>query len=390
MVIQNDILYEPAGTDAAGVSLLGLSNSETMMSWAFEHSSNAQLITNLKHEIVAVNKTFLDWYEFSKEETIGEKAGTLLRSRSLGPELEIQIPKSLDSTGSWQGEVISRSKSGIERPCLLSVTSICSSTNEKIGYLGVFIDLTERKWLEAQMIKDEKLSNIGESVATIMHEVRSPLTGISMNAYMLELAIEKGNQWGPIEFESIHMISKEARRLQSMVKNTLDYARNTHMQPERIAMRTFYMEMKALLDYSALQKDVRIHLKPMDQEISAEFDVDLMKEVFSNLIQNAIDAASLSSERVVRLGARIGEAPKWRYVSASSRVLLFNVDNSGEQIPEETVKKLFKPFFTTKKDGVGLGLAIASKIVRQHFGVLGHYNIDDGPYTTRFTVILPI
>src|SRR5579864_3360959 len=128
-----------------GMPLSATAKQETMKAWSFEHSSNAKLITNFKHEIQVVNRAFLDWFEFTEEEVIGKHSGILLHSTSLGPELGTQIPDSLDTSGGWQGEVVNRSKSGAERPCLLSITSIYSPEGEKIGYLGVYIDLTERK-----------------------------------------------------------------------------------------------------------------------------------------------------------------------------------------------------------------------------------------------------
>jgi len=375
--------------------LLATAQEETMMAWAFEHSSNAKLITNLKHEIQIVNKTFLEWFEFSLDEVIGKHAGVLLHSRSIGPELMTQIPEALDLCGEWQGEVLNRSKGGVERPCLLSVTSIYSKEGEKIGYLGVDIDLTERKKMETQIAQGEKLCNIGESVATLMHEIRNPLAGIAMNVFMLEArevkckAVHCEYADGG-ELESIQLISKEVKRLEALVKNALDYARNTQHYPEKVVLRNFLDEVKVLAFYHSAKNSVAIRITEIPEDCSAFFDPDLMKQVFLNLLQNAIDAAALSSEHVVRIGARIAEHPKWRYISASSKVLLINVDNSGARISEEVLRNLFKPFFTSKTEGIGLGLATASKIIRMHHGILGHYQIDEAPFFTRFTVALPI
>ena len=375
--------------------LSATAQEETMMAWSFQHSSNAKLITNLKHEIQIVNKTFLEWFEFSLDEVIGQHAGKLLRSRPMGSELMTQIPECLDMRGEWQGEVLNRSKSGEEKPCLLSITSIYSKEGEKIGYLGVDIDLTERKKLEAQVMQGEKLANIGESVATLMHEIRNPLAGIAMNVFMLESREEKCttenckySNGG--ELESIQLIAKEVKRLEILVKNALDYARNTQTHPENITLGNFLDEVKKMALPHSAKNSVAILMAPIPEDFSAFFDPDLMKQVFLNLLQNAIDAASLSSDRAVRIGARIAEHPKWRYISSSSRVLLLNVDNAGARISEQDTLNLFKPFFTSKAEGIGLGLATASKIVRMHHGILGHYQIDDAPFFTRFTVALPI
>ncbi len=372
------------------MALSATAKEEAMMAWAFEHSSNAKLITNLNHEIQTVNKAFLDWFEFTEKEVIGQHAAVLLRSRACGPELETQIPKNLETTSSWQGEVLNKSKSGKERPCLLSITSIYSPDGNKIGYLGVQIDLSERKKLEAQMAHGEKLSNIGESVATLMHEVRNPLSGISMNVDMLESAAKLGKSWSSVDIESIEMISKEIKRLDALVRNTLSYARNTQLQVEKVILRNFYAEVNELVVVQAKKCSVEIEIETIPETLWAMFDPDPMKQVILNLAQNGIEAASHASQPMLRLGVREAEGPEWRYISPSAKVLLFTVDNSGDPIPEEVARNLFKPFFTSRAEGLGLGLAIASKIVRQHNGILGHSTIDDKPYATRFTVALPI
>jgi PAS domain S-box-containing protein len=386
----------PDNTKKSQMSLPATAKEEAMMAQAFEHSSNAMMITNPKHEIQIANKAFLEWFEFTLEEVLGQHAGMLLKSKSqIGAQLSVQIPQSLETRGEWHGEILHQSKNGMERPCLLSITSIYSNEGEKIGYVSVNIDLTERKKLEAQLMQGEKLSNIGESVATLMHEIRNPLAGIAMNVFMLESREEKCktenckySNGG--ELESIQLISKEVKRLEALVKNALDYARNTQIHPENVTLENFLDEVKKMALSHSAKNSVAILMAAIPEDFSAFFDPDLMKQVFLNLLQNAIDAASLSSDRVVRIGARIAEHPKWRYISASSKVLLINVDNSGAPISEQHVLNLFKPFFTSKAEGIGLGLATASKIVRMHYGILGHYQIDDAPFFTRFTVALPI
>jgi PAS domain S-box-containing protein len=365
-------------------------SEEAILRWSFEHSPNAKLITGLDHRIRKVNKAFLDWFNFSSDEVIGQNAGLLLHSKASGVELREQIIQAIESKGVWKGEVINYSRNGAEMPSLLSVTAIKNDSGEKVGYLGIIIDLTERKNMEAQIAQGEKLANIGEGVATLMHEIRNPLTGIALNVFLLERTILGCEYADSSHQESIQLISKEVKRLDALVKNVLDYARNSQTHPEKVSLSFFLDEIKELATHHSEKNSVTIQITTMPEDFSAFFDPDLMKQVFLNLLRNAVEAASLSSQRTVRIGARITEHPKWRCISSSSKVLLINVDNSGERISEQDVLNLFKPFFTSKAEGIGLGLATASKIVRMHHGMLAHYHIDDLPFFTRFTVALPI
>ena len=367
------------------------SEKKDLVSWAFERSSrNIKIITNLKYQIVSVNKAFLDWFDFSEEEVIGQSADTLQFGNSVEPDLNDQIPLSLETNGEWKGEIISHTRTGLSKPCLIAIVSIYSPQGEKVGYHAEYTDLTERKNLEYQLIQGEKLASIGESVATLMHEVRNPLSGIAMNAFMLEAAAAKGKEWAEGDVESIQLIAKEVRRLEVLVKNALNFARDVQLRPEKIMLRHFFEELRGIVISQAHEEAVELRIETVPEGLVAIFDPDPMKQVLLNIIQNAIEAASNSHERLVRIAVRTEEHSRWEYISASSRVLLFSIDNTGDPITEQNTTNLFKPFFTSKEKGIGLGLAISSKIVRQHHGILGHSHLDEHPYRTRFTVALPI
>lgn len=359
-----------------------------ILKWAFDHSSDGMLITDLQGVITTVNFAFLEMFGYSREEAIGKKT-SMLRSRFSTQEFYEKMWHSLSAWGEWKGEIINRTKSGKEKTCFLSITSIISPAGEKLGFLGVEIDLTERKRLEDQVIQGEKLASIGESLATLMHEIRNPINGISMNIYMLEDTAMKETHWTEEERESIHLISKEVKRLDGLIKDALSYARKVEIHQERVLIGEYFDELKELLIYQAEEQGVELCIEPESDNLLGYFDPDLIKQVLLNLVQNAIEAAAGAQERVVRLSAKIEEGATWHYISASGKVLLLTVENSGYRIPEDIRTSLFKPFFTTKDQGLGLGLATCAKIVRQHHGIVNHAHSEDAPYTTIFTIALP-
>ena len=359
-----------------------------LLRFAFEHSSDGMLLTDPKGIIRIVNDAFIHMFGFSREEIVGQRTG-FLRSQYSTQEFYEAMWKSLREQGEWKGEIVNRTKYGTEKTCFLTIAPILSETGDRLGYLGVEIDLTERKRLESQIIQGEKLAAIGESVATLVHEIRNPLNGIAMNIYMLEQNAESEPHWTEEERESVHLISREARRLETLVKNVLTYARNVELHYERVLISNFLKELEELLLFQADQRDVTLKVEIDQDQLTGRFDSDQMKQVMLNLVQNAIEAAEQSDQRLVKVVASAQEDAAWRSISSSGNVLLLEVANSGSPITPEVRSRLFKPFFTTKSQGLGLGLATSAKIVRQHHGLIDVRPIEEPPYATLFTVALP-
>ncbi|MEP7234342.1 MAG: PAS domain S-box protein [Ignavibacteriota bacterium] len=376
------------------VSAGQVTTEETILTWAFEHSSDGMLITDLGGVITRCNAAFLEMFGYTRAEVIGSRT-RMLRSSKSTDAFYAGIWSSLQSVGEWKGEICNLTNSGAEKICFLSITSIYSPDGRKLGYLGVEIDLTERKRLEDQVIQGEKLAGIGESLATLMHEIRNPINGISMNIYMLRENASHDEGWSEEERESIELISKEVKRLDVLIRDALSYARKVDLHPQRYSVSVLFDEIRELLVYKAQEQDVDLVIDKGTGLHLGYFDPDLMKQVLLNLVQNAIEAAAPPAHRGgrrggrVRLRVQVEDKPEWQYISASGKVLLLSVENSGEAIPYSIRSSLFKPFFTTKSHGLGLGLATSAKIVRQHHGIIQHANAAELPYSTIFTVALP-
>lgn len=366
-------------------------HTPALLRFAFEHATDGMLLTDPQGHIKMVNEAFVRMFGYTQEEAVGQRTG-FLRSESTTQQFYDSMWKSLRNYGEWKGEIVNRTKSGQEKICFLTISSIFSETGEHIGYLGVEVDLTERKDLENRIILGEKLIAIGESVATLVHEIRNPLNGISMNIQMLEMTADdpvEGAHWPEHERESIHLIRKEALRLQSLVTNVLDYSRKAELKYERVLVSQFLGELRELLTHEADRQNVQLNVQFSQDDITGRFDPEQMKQVMLNLGQNAIEAAEQSERRIVLVRAGEKEDPLWHSISPSGRVLFFEVANSGPAISEENRKNLFRPFFTTKTRGLGLGLATSAKIVRQHHGVLDLEPTGIQPFSTIFSVVLP-
>lgn len=372
------------------VTLTSISNEAEILLWAFEHSSDGMLVTDLDGRVVKINDAFVKMFGFTRSEVIGTRT-SFLKSHTSTPNFYAEMWRSLNVTGEWKGEITNTRKNGEEVVCFLTITSIVNNLGKKLGYLGVEINLTERKRLESNIIRNLQLASLGEGLASLAHEIRNPLNGIKMNAYLLEKAChEQGLQDGEVK-ESLQLITKETKRLQEMVERVLSFARGHKLHPERILVSDLLEEVLKIESANAMNMNVAIETD-LEAELTVLCDVPQIKQVLLNVIQNAIEASSISESKriLVEVSKRLYEVDG--AVSMSGNAIVIDIYDSGPGMTTETRLSLFTPFFTTKQTGLGLGLATSQKIVREHHGemtVESPLRNPREPFRTKFTIALP-
>jgi PAS domain S-box-containing protein len=368
-----------------------------MLAWAFERSSDGIILTDLKGFILMANDAFCNMFDYPRDEVVGQRTG-FLKSEYSTPDFYRQMWASLKAKGTWKGEIVNRTKFGIEKVCFLTITPITDDTGERIGYLGVEIDLTERKQLEEQMAQAERLAAVGEAMSTLAHEIRNPLNGIRMNAFLLEKGMNPGSMWNDDDLESVMLIKRETARLQELVNSVLSFSRKQDLHYERVNVADLVGEVLDLERFQAADRGVEIQIELQDQAYTIRCDANLMKQVLLNLVQNAIEEASedlSGAPKNVLIRCKERETTD-HALSVTGMVFMFEIYNTGRTLSREDQQKMFKPFFTTKVQGLGLGLATSLKIVRQHGGTILVTSPTDeqtehgGTFATRFAVVLPV
>lgn len=347
-------------------------------------------MTDLEGRVVKINDAFITMFGYDRSEIIGNRT-SVLKSRSTTLNFYQDMWRSLNATGEWKGEITNTRKNGEAVICFLTITSIISDKGEKLGYLGVEIDLTDRKRLEANMNRNLQLSSIGEALASLAHEIRNPLNGIKMNAYLLEKACHKQAEEDEDIRESLQLITKETKRLQSMVESVLSFARGQKLHPERALMRELIDDVMKLIAPTADEMGVIVETQ-MQDELTMLCDTSQMKQVLLNVIRNAMEASSLSQSRRVLIDIAKRPYEGVGAVSVSGNAVVIDIYDSGPGISTEARLSLFTPFFTTKQTGLGLGLATSQKIVREHHGeiiVESPLRIPLEPFRKKFTIALP-
>lgn len=237
---------------------------------------------------------------------------------------------------------------------LCSISELSEDTERK-EYIAVMKDITEAKALEEESKRNEKLSAMGQLASGVAHEIRNPINAIGMIAQRLNKEFTPTDN--EEEYKKItELLRSEVNRINKIITQFLNYAKPIDLKIEYVNTKSFFEEIYQLFLPLAKQKNIKF-IKQGEDNLTVRFDSDLIKQSLMNIIQNAFDA--VDENGIVQL----------KYYKSDSN-LIIEISDNGIGIPPEQQKKIFDLYFTTKKEGNGLGLSIAQKIINQHNGII--------------------
>jgi signal transduction histidine kinase len=247
-----------------------------------------------------------------------------------------------------------------------------------VGGLGLAVifwvqqrHLADVRRLEARLAQRDRLAAVGDVAAAFAHEVRNPLNAVSIGLQRLgvEFAPEPADEYA----RCVTLMQGEARRLNGIVEEFIAMARPLQFAPAAFELGDLLRELGDLVEGDARAAGVRVHLRIPDALPVLVADRDHVKQVLLNLVLNAIQA--MPDGGTVTVGA-----------TAARGAVVVTVDDTGPGIPDDVRSRIFDPYFTTKRNGLGLGLTIARRIAEAHGGTLDVEPRADG---TRFRLALP-
>ena len=238
------------------------------------------------------------------------------------------------------------------------------------GFVAVFQDLTNLRRMEEAVRRSDRLAAVGQLAAGLAHEIRNPLASMTGSIELLASAPQLGEQ----DRRLMQIVLRESERLETLVREFLDFARPKQIDFKRVALAPLVSELLEVFKPAAFAAGISL-VPELDEQLEVRGDEGQIRQLLWNLLRNAADATPPGGQVHVRVRARNGEAQ-------------LVVQDSGSGISDADRARIFEPFFTTKEHGSGLGLAIVHRTVEAHGG---RVELESWPGRgSTFIVILPI
>jgi len=324
------------------------------------------------------NKNAERLYGYEKSEAEGRHPHELLKtvfSTSFADVFE-----SFGRNNRWEGEFLQTTKDGREITVQSRLTFVSDNGNPVI--LETCRDITEKKLIDQEIARVAQLSLVGELAAGLAHEIKNPLAGIKG---VIDILLKRRNQSDP-EREILENVVKEIEKIDLTVRTLLVKSRPRHLELNSVSLKdTVARAVRLAQMQSALSptKSGKIEFQTdlPDDPIICAHDSLRIEDSILNLILNA-------QEAIGSRGGRIRVSLSREESSSGKRCAAIRVSDTGGGVSEADLDEIFKPFFTTKEQGTGLGLPAVSRIMRGHGGTC-EVESKSGVGTT-FTLKLPL
>jgi PAS domain S-box-containing protein len=300
--------------------------------------------------IINVNEGACRLFQRPESEMIGQDFNLLIRDTEYREKRRI-IARSTYRTGHWRGEVEILRKDGTAAAALLSTAKIIDEQGKPIGFVSSFKDLTETKAMQHKVLQSEKLASLGQMAAGVAHEIRNPLGSIKMSLRLLRDELRDAE-----EVETVEHIRDAVGSMEVIVNELLDYTREIALQMDDYDVSRIVRSAVFGMEEDWKRKGVGVTVTDGGGTCSATVDGIRIKQVVTNIVKNAVEAAPAGGGRVeVRISGKDG-------------FVHLEVADDGPGMHPDELSKVFQPFYTTKAQGVGLGMPIVKRLVELHGG----------------------
>ncbi|MCV3216410.1 response regulator [Plectonema radiosum NIES-515] len=345
-------------------------------------ATDAIFVINIQNEILFWNKSAEFLYGWKVEEAVGKDALTLLYEDLPQPESALLT---VIKNASWQGELKQVQKSGDE----ILVESRWTLVRDEFGQpKSIFIvntEITQKKQLEAQLLRSQRLECIGTLAGGIAHDLNNVLAPILLAVPLLQMKLSD-----PQSEHLLKMLENNVKRGANLVRQILSFARGIEGRQTTVKIKSLLTEIEDIIT-GTFSKSITCHTHILDKLWQVQGNATQLHQVLMNLVVNARDAMpdggimTISAENIL-----IDEHYAKMHIDAQvGCYVAITIADTGIGIPQTIQEQIFEPFFTTKEvgKGTGLGLSTALGIIKNHGGFVNLYSeVNQG---TQFQIYLP-
>jgi PAS domain S-box-containing protein len=340
-----------------------------------DSSPDMIIAVNKDREIIEFNEAAQNTFGYSTEEILGKNVEILYAD----PESGTKIHESVVKTGRFTGEIRNRRKNGEVFVSFISVSILRDMEDDRfLGVVGISRDITQRKKIEEEILRTQKLESIAVLAGGIAHDFNNILTAILGNISLARIYRDPEKIFDKLsEAEKACMRAKElAQRLVTFSCGGTPVKKSIHIEEL----------LRESVNLALGDSEIKYEISVSDDLWSVEIDVGQISQVINNIITNAIQAMPEGGRILIKTENVIIEA-NTSIPLLPGKYIVISISDEGVGIPEEHLHRIFDPYFTTRNSGGGLGLAAAYSIVKNHDG---HIAVDSqlGKGST-FYVYLP-
>ncbi|NOX91296.1 MAG: PAS domain S-box protein [Gammaproteobacteria bacterium] len=356
------------------------------LSRAVEQSYNSVMITDAQGVIEYINPRFTKLTGYSEEEILGQTPRILKSGKNSDTDYR-QLWQIIKQGNEWRGVFHNRKKNGELYWEDTMISPIRNEQGEIAHFLAIKEDITEHMRLKKEveernqeLAHTQTLTAMGRMATMIAHDLRNPLSSIKMTLQIWGKRAEES--WGEEAREMKQISLDQVRYMENILADLLAFSRPDALNPE-------WLNINKLLDsaINTTQKTIQTYGAKIITEYQPQLptihgDATKLRQVFSNLIMNALESAdNVNHVPNIRISARVE-------VDNSTPAIRIDIHDNGGGIDPAQKDKLFEPFFTTHAKGTGLGLPIVKRILDQHHGQISLDTDENNGACAR--VILPI
>ena len=356
----------------------------------FETAADAMCVIAMDFNVIRVNNTFSALSGVSKEQTIGKKCHEVFPcSMCNSPDCPLtRIPGGEERV---EREVEKERKDGTRIPCILVATPFRDPGGELIGIVECFKDITEHKRAEDEKAKLEvhlshaqRMEAIGTLSGGIAHDFNNLLMSIQGNISLMLMDLDSTHPY----YKRLKSIEDQVQSGAKLTSHLLGYARKGRYQVNPINLNNLLKETSET--FGRTRKEITIHIDLAENLFAVEADKGQIEQVVLNLYLNAADAMRVGGNLFLKSMNVTHEDIRCKlYDPKPGNYVLLTVADTGTGMDEETMGRIFVPFFTTKEmgQGTGLGLASAYGIIKGHGGYIDVAS--EKGHGTTFRIYLP-
>jgi two-component system sensor histidine kinase DctS len=366
---------------------------------AFRKAMEDSLVTGLRARdlqgrITYVNPAFCQMVGFSAEELLGHGVPAPYWPADLVTEYQqrqaIRLAGNMPPREGF--ESVFMRKDGSRFPVLVIEAPLINALGVQTGWMSAFLDMSEQRRMEElsrasheRLQATARLATVGEMASMLSHELNQPLAAISSYATGSLNLLQRSEGPAPMDLDmALRRIAEQAERAGRVIKSVHDFVRRRDQARESVSARQLLDAILPLVTLQARKLGVRVLIEIEPGLPDVQCDRTMVEQVLLNLARNAVQAMERTDIArrllLIRAGRAIEQEPGgW---------LELSVSDSGPGISQEVASQLFTPFFTTKAEGMGLGLSLCRTVVEQHGGYLGFEARQ--PEGTIFRFTLPV